>query len=126
MMRKISVIIVLICLIILISMPVKAAEREIKATFHDAFYGGLTGALVGAALLIFTDKPEDHLNYIAYGFGVGIIGGAAYGVIRSTRAMAEIDNGKVVLHIPTPKTKITFVDNKKNLHVSMDILKYNF
>lgn len=61
-----------------IATPCFAEESGIKTLFQDAFYGGLTGGLVGAALLAFTKKPGTHLDYIGYGAAGGVIVGAAY------------------------------------------------
>lgn len=65
--------------LIFMATPCLAAENAFKEIFDDAFYGGLAGGLVGAALLAFTDKPSDHLNYIGYGAAGGVLVGADYG-----------------------------------------------
>lgn len=77
------------------------AEDTFEGIFRDAFYGGLLGGLVGTALLVFTDKPGDHLDYIGYGAAGGVLAGTAYGVARTTRALAEVQDGKVQLAVPT-------------------------
>lgn len=78
-----------------------ASENAFKEVFQDAFYGGAAGTLVGAALMAFTKKPADHLDYMGYGAAGGILAGAAFGLAKSTRALAEIDNGRVRLAMPT-------------------------
>lgn len=80
-----------------------AAENAFKTFFEDAFYGGLTGGLVGTALLAFTKKPLDHLDYIGYGAAGGVLVGATYGAITTTRSLAEIENGHVRFAMPTIK-----------------------
>lgn len=77
------------------------ADDTFEGVFRDAFYGGLVGGLVGAALLVFTDKPGDHLDYIGYGAAGGVLAGTAYGVARTSRAFAEVQDGKVQLAVPT-------------------------
>lgn len=80
-----------------------AQDPAVVDIFKDGFYGGLAGALVGAAALAFTDEPEDHLNYIAIGAGVGVIAGTAYGIYSATRAVAEIEGTRTVWHLPVPQ-----------------------
>jgi len=77
------------------------AESEIKEVFQDGLYGGLTGVLVGAAMLAFTHKPGNHLDYMGYGGAAGVMLGVTYGVVKSTRALAEVENGKVRFALPT-------------------------
>ncbi len=76
-------------------------ENTFRETFTSALYGGAVGALVGGALMVFTHKPADHLDYIGFGAAAGVLAGTAYGVARSTRALASIDNGSVKIAIPT-------------------------
>ncbi|MBT1072066.1 hypothetical protein [Pelotalea chapellei] len=79
-----------------------AEESALKEVFHDALYGGAIGTLVGAALMAFTKKPADNLNYMAFGAASGVLAGTAYGVGKtSTRALASIENGKVKIAVPT-------------------------
>jgi hypothetical protein len=94
-----------------------ASENTFKEIFQDAFYGGAAGALVGAAFMAFTKKPVDHLDDMGYGAAAGILVGAAYGVTKTARSLAEIDNGRVRIAIPTiipdlvesPVTKQTYI-----------------
>ena len=78
-----------------------AAENVFRETFQDAFYGGAVGALVGAAFMAFTKKPADHLEDMGYGAAVGVLAGTTYGLARSARSLASIDNGKVKIAMPT-------------------------
>ncbi len=77
------------------------ADDTFEGIFRNAVYGGLVGGLVGAAFLVFTDKPGDHLDYIGYGAAGGVLAGTAYGTVKTTRALAEMENGKVKLAVPT-------------------------
>jgi hypothetical protein len=84
--------------------PVSSAFAEdstIKEVFTDAFYGAAIGGLVGGAFMIFTKKPSDNFDYIAYGAATGVIVGTAYGLAKSARAFAEVENGNVKIAIPT-------------------------
>ena len=77
-----------------------AEENAFRETLKDAFYGGAAGTLVGLALTAFTKKPADHMDYLAYGAAGGVLAGAAYGVAKSARSLAEIENGKVKFAVP--------------------------
>lgn len=100
-----------------------ADDNAFRDTFESAFYGGALGALVGAALLIFTDKPADHLDYMGFGAAAGVMAGTAYGVGKASRALASIENGKLKLAIPmiipdlveSPGTKQTAVAFRANI-----------
>lgn len=100
-----------------------ADDNAFRDTFMSAFYGGAVGALVGAALLVFTNKPADHLDYMGFGAAAGVLAGTAYGVAKSSRALASIDNGSVKIAMPTiipdlaesPATKQTVVSFRANI-----------
>jgi hypothetical protein len=88
------------------------ADSGIKTIFQDALYGGLTGGLVGAALLVFTKKPSNHLDYMGYGAAGGVLVGAVYGGVVATRSLAEIENGKVKFAMPTIRPEIREANSK--------------
>ena len=58
---------------------VQAQEDGIQIILKDGFYGGLVGALVGGALLAFRDDPGEHIDLVAQGAAIGVIGGVAFG-----------------------------------------------
>ena len=78
-----------------------AADNVLREVFTDAFYGAAIGGLVGGALMVFTRKPADNLNYIAYGAASGVLAGTAYGLTKSARAFAHVENGRVKMAFPT-------------------------
>ena len=100
-----------------------ADDNAFRDTFQSAFYGGAVGALVGAALLVFTKKPADHLDYMGFGAAAGVMAGTAYGVGKASRALASIENGKLKIAIPmiipdlveSPGTKQTAVAFRANI-----------
>jgi uncharacterized membrane protein YebE (DUF533 family) len=100
-----------------------AEENAFRDTFQSAFYGGAVGALVGAALLVFTKKPADHLDYMGFGAAAGVLAGTAYGVAKSARALASIDKGNLKIAVPTiipdlfesPVTKQTVVSFRADI-----------
>jgi hypothetical protein len=92
--------------LLFIATPCLAEGNAFKTFFQDAFYGGLTGGLVGAAVMAFTKKPGTHLDYIGYGAAGGVLVGAAYGAVITTRSLVEVENGKVRFAVPTIRPEI--------------------
>lgn len=105
-----------------------AEENAFRDTFMSAFYGGAVGALVGGALLVFTKKPADHLDYMGFGAAAGVLAGTAYGVAKSTRALASIDNGNVKIAMPTiiPDLVESPVTRQMTVSWRADILRGTF
>lgn len=95
-----------------------AADNAFRETLQDAFYGGAIGALVGAAFMAFTKKPSDHFDNVAYGAAAGILVGTAYGVAKSARAMASIENGNIKMAVPTVVPVVTEDPSNKKMTVS--------
>lgn len=100
-MHKLTKAIAITAAILSFATPSFAAQSAFEDLFSNAFYGGLAGSLVGAAVLAFADKPGDHLEYIAQGAAIGIIAGAAYSAVTATRSFAEVGDGTVKFAIPT-------------------------
>ena len=100
-MKKLLAVITAVTILSSVSVPCQAADNPFVDTFQSALYGGLAGALVGGALLVFAKHPGDHLDYIAYGGAGGVIVGAVYGVAKASKSLAEYENGKVKFAIPT-------------------------
>lgn len=98
--RKMATVLTLVALLSTASSAF-AAEDVFREVFTDAFYGAGIGALVGGALMIFANKPADHLNDIAYGAASGVLIGTAYGLAKSARAFAEVENGRIKVAFPT-------------------------
>lgn len=84
-----------------LTVPCFAAGNAFKEIYEDSLYGGLAGTLIGAALMVFTKKPADHLDYMVYGAAGGVLAGATYGLITTTRSLAEFENGRVRFAMPT-------------------------
>lgn len=79
-----------------------AQDDTIREVFVDAFYGAGIGALIGGALTVFTKHPSDHIqNNLIYGAATGVLAGTAYGLAKSARAFAEVENGRVKIALPT-------------------------
>lgn len=114
--------------LIFMATPCLAADNPIKEIFEDAFYGGLAGGLVGAALIVFTDKPSDHLDYIGYGAAGGVLVGAAYGAVSASRSLAEYDKGEIKFSMPTirPEFRESSVRGQTTLYAMAEIIRGKF
>lgn len=112
-------------ILFLIQVPCHAAETAFKEIVQDSIYGGLAGTVVGAAVLAFSHKPGDHLEYMAYGAAAGVLGGAAYGYF-SSRALVEVDNGNVKFAIPTVMPDVQDSPRKNSVVIMTELIKGNF
>jgi len=119
-MKRLALVVLSISLLTTFTMPCYAAENPIKDSFESAFYGGLLGSLVGAAMLAFTKTPSDHLDYMVYGAAGGVFVGAAFGIAKSTRALAEYENGSVKFAMPTIMPEL-----RENVSNGQPILAFN-
>ncbi|MEA3221742.1 MAG: hypothetical protein U9P49_01070 [Thermodesulfobacteriota bacterium] len=78
-MKKLAISILLV--ISLLAIPAQGmADSSLKIIFEDTVWGLCIGALVGTATLAFVDHPSDHLDRIAQGASVGVIGGMCFGL----------------------------------------------
>jgi len=106
---------------------VAAEENSFETVFKDGFYGGLAGALVGGAALAFKDHPGDHLNYLSYGAAIGVFVGVTFGLVRTGRALAELDDHRLVFHLPTPMvTSTPWGSTPHGVTTSVGLLKIRF
>ncbi len=112
------------------STPAFAEDNTMRKTFQNAYYGGLVGALIGAAAMVLTDEPEDHWDYIAKGAALGVIGGTAYGLSKDTIMIsaAEVEDGKLKLSVPTVVSGASYDDatRRKESHVRTNLFGYRF
>ncbi|MHB8483540.1 MAG: hypothetical protein ACYDBV_12535 [Nitrospiria bacterium] len=106
-----------------------AEDHTLENIFKDSYYGAALGGLLGAAIMVFTDRPADHLNYIAYGLAGGVIAGTVYGMTAQARSFAEVDRGKLVLDLPYPEVKsfprLNPAEREKRV-LSLSFLRYRF
>jgi hypothetical protein len=111
---------------------VHAQDSAVADIFKDGFYGGLAGALVGAAaLLIDIEDADDHLDYIAIGAGAGIIAGTAYGIYSTiqTVAMTEIQHSQIAWRFPVPqitRVRSALIDQEQEIQYRVPLLRVHF
>lgn len=128
-MLKRSRMIVLVALLVSsLSVPCSAADTTLRDAFDNAFYGGLLGALVGGASMAFAKQPGDHWDYLYIGAAIGVIGGATYGVAKSTKALVSIENGNMKVAMPTivPELQQTGSKGPSTLVMKADLLSSRF
>lgn len=106
------------------------AEDTMQHTFKSTLYGGAIGALLGTAVMLLTDNPEDNLSYIPTGAGIGMLAGAAYGLASGgvVQSISELEGGKFTLRLPAIKRKVLFDKNvaEKEVINSIDLFKFRF
>ncbi|MBI1910674.1 MAG: hypothetical protein HYS21_01595 [Deltaproteobacteria bacterium] len=129
--KKLSVILLIFAVLTFSIRSTANAEDTMQKALTDSLYGGLVGALLGSALLLLTDNPDEHLSYIPTGAAVGILAGAAYGVATSgivRTSAAEVENGKVTFNMPTIQREEIYdrnVDDKEVIN-RVELVKLKF
>ena len=122
--------IITLLLLFAVSTSKSQAEETVRYTLNNALYGGILGGLVGAAVLLLTDEPDDHLSYIPTGAGVGVLLGAAYGLATSgvIESIGEVEDGRFTLNLPTMKRVEVFDknSNQNELISSVNVLSFRF
>jgi hypothetical protein len=104
-----------------------AQEAPLKTVFQDALYGGMTGALVGGAILAFDHNSRDDLSYVLYGAATGVIVGTFYGLVTAPRPLARFEGGALRLAVPTPvPTVVAGNDGRPALGVRADLFQARF
>ncbi len=106
------------------------ADDTIQYTLKSSIYGGILGGLLGSAVLLLSDEPDDNLSYIPTGIGVGVLLGAAYGIATSgvVEGIGEIEDGRFTFNMPTLKRVEIFDENlnSKEFINSIDVLRFKF
>lgn len=128
MLKRSRVIVLTALLISSLSVPCSAADTAFKDAFENAFYGGMLGALVGGALIVFTHKPSDHIDYLYYGAAGGVLVGAGYGVMKSSKSLVSIENGNVKVAMPTitPEFQTASAKNPASVMVKAELIRGSF
>ena len=99
--KQAGVILVGLMVTVSVSLPCFASEDSFSSTiFKDAVIGGVAGGLVGAAVLAFTRKPGQHLEYMAYGAAGGTVAGAAYGLFKAQTSLLAIKGDTISVDVP--------------------------
>jgi hypothetical protein len=102
------------------------AEDGLAGVMHDALYGGMIGALVGAAVLPFTEHPGDHLDYIAIGAGAGVIAGTLYGLVQANRSFAALEDGRLTVGLPLPELRPVLAGSRLGIATDVTLFAWRF
>jgi hypothetical protein len=110
------------------ALPCSAAESAFRDLFENTLYGGLAGTLVGGALLAFTHKPGDHLEYLSYGAASGVIAGVAYSIVKQTSALVSLEDGSVRFAMPTivPELRTNSTNGTSALMLKAELIRGEF
>jgi len=126
---KRSIIILLsTCLLTGMATPCLAAENVFRDLFENSLYGGLAGTLVGGALLVFTRKPSEHLDYLAVGAATCVLAGVTYSVVKQSRSLVAIEDGNVKLALPTiiPELQENGAKGMTSVMLKAEVIKGTF
>ena len=75
----------------------RAASYVAKDVWYSTLYGAAIGGVAGAGVMLLTDDPLEHSDYVVTGVGVGILGGLFYGIYSySANARASLNDGGAV------------------------------
>ncbi len=126
--NRVTAVILAVSCLLCWSVPSFGADSAFREVFEDSLYGGLSGALVGAAIMAFTHKPGQHLDYIYYGGAGGVLVGAGFGLIKASKSLAEVQDGKVRFALPTviPSLQDTNGRGGQTLAFRADLLRGTF
>ena len=78
-MKKMAIALMFVALIAIPSLRAHSAS-SLQIVAEDAGWGALIGTLAGGAVLAFTDKPQDHWDYLLRGAAVGAFVGIGFGI----------------------------------------------
>ncbi len=116
-MKGLKVVLLSAALIALPLQQAKAGDYEVANVMDDALYGAGVGGMVGLGLMLISNSPTSHWDYLTKGIGLGIIAGAGYGVYRSSRSFAYIEDGDIHLGVPMPE--VAWRDTNKGLDMML-------
>jgi hypothetical protein len=128
--RRVSAALLVAFAFVMVSVGRASADDTMEQTLKDSIYGGIIGALVGSAVVLLTENPDEHLDYIPTGAGVGILIGAAYGLATSgvMQTVELSDDGWITLDWPSFSRARVF-DNFTNdyeIIETLRLIKVNF
>ena len=119
-----SFLIILILSVTLMPKTVSAQDETLPFIFRDTIYGAGIGVFIGGLVMLTTDHPSDHWDYLAVGGLVGALGGLGYGAYSSSHALVEINQDKVTVGIPS--IHVDSLSGKRNQTYHTDLVKLQF
>ncbi|HKK13411.1 MAG TPA: hypothetical protein VKA14_01990 [Gammaproteobacteria bacterium] len=110
----------------------RAASYVAQDVWYSTLYGAAIGGVAGAGVMLLTDKPLDHTDYIVTGVGVGILSGLAYGIYSysasgSYGALANVDpSGTTHYAVPLPQPFVSRGGGEESVGVRVDLISGRF
>ncbi|HKJ87580.1 MAG TPA: hypothetical protein VKA48_03645 [Gammaproteobacteria bacterium] len=120
-------------LLLVLPTPSRAASYVAQDVWYSTLYGAAIGGVAGAGVMLLTDQPLDHTDYMVTGVGVGILSGLAYGIYSysassSYGAFANVDEAGVTHYsLPMPQPYATQIDGgPAHMGVRLDLVRGRF
>jgi len=125
-MKMFKVVMVVSMLAFLPTQQAEAGDYEVANVMDDALYGAGVGGMVGLGIMLLSDAPTNNWNYVSRGIGFGIIAGAAFGVYRTSKAFAEVEDGQIHLGMPSPEFALQETQQGLDLAIKTDLVRGTF
>ena len=109
----------------------RAASYVAQDVWYSTLYGAAIGGMAGTGVMLLTDDPLDHSDYIVTGVGAGILLGMAYGIYSysagNSYALAEVGaDGATHFGIPAPRAFVSRSPGRETIGVEMTLLHGRF
>jgi len=109
----------------------RAASYVAQDIWYSTLYGGAIGGVAGTGVMLLTDDPLDHTDYIVTGVGVGILGGLAYGIysysVSNSYGLVNVDSaGTTHYAIPKPRPFVSRAGEEQSVGVRLDLVRGRF
>jgi len=125
-MKGLHILLLSMALLALPLQQARAGDYEVANVMDDALYGAGVGGMVGLGMMLLSNSPTSHWDYLTKGIGVGIIAGAGYGVYRSSHAFAQVEDGKIHLGVPMPQVAWRDTRQGMDMLVKTDLIAGRF
>jgi hypothetical protein len=113
--------------------PARAASYVAQDIWYSTLYGAAIGGIAGTGVMLLSDDPMDHTDYVVTGVGVGILTGLAYGIysysVSGSRysALANVEAGGATHYaVPMPQPFISRKNGQESVGVKVDLVRGRF
>ncbi|MFA9459903.1 hypothetical protein [Thiohalorhabdus methylotrophus] len=119
---------------LLLALPTnsKAASYVAQDVWYSTLYGAAVGGVAGTGVMLLTDDPLKHTDYVVSGVGIGILSGLFYGIYSyaatpSYGALANVDEtGATHYSVPVPQAFTTEIGGQRETGVRVDLIRGRF
>ena len=121
----------LAALLLAVPGPARAASYVAQDIWYSTLYGAAIGGVAGTGVMLLTDDPLDHTDYVVTGVGVGILTGLAYGIYSysasSPYGLVNVDPaGTARYALPTPQPFVSRDGERRSVGVKVDLIRGRF